>query len=83
MSESHDLPRWMRWLFGLPRLWTGFAWLGLAGCVTVFGIAADDTASCVFAGMACLFGVIFIAIATHDKKYSVGRYRRLDGVKET
>ncbi|MBN9633331.1 MAG: hypothetical protein J0I18_22485 [Actinobacteria bacterium] len=49
--------------------------------MTVFGIAANNTASCVFAGMACLFGAIFIAIATHDKKYGVGRYRRLDGAK--
>jgi len=78
MSKSHDLPRWMRWSFGLPRLWTGFAWLGLAACVTVFGITANNTASYVFGGLACLFGVIFIVIATHDKKYRVGRYRRLD-----
>lgn len=66
-------------MFGSSRLWTGFAWLGLAACVTVFGITAHNSASYVFAGMAYLCGVILIAIASHDKKYRVGRYRSLDG----
>ncbi|WP_187977708.1 hypothetical protein [Mycetocola sp. JXN-3] len=75
MKNSHDLPRWVRFSFGAPRLWTGFAWIGFVACLIWFGLAASNIGSLVFAGMGCVFGVVVIAIALHDRKYGLGGYR--------